>query len=179
MPYIFDAYNLYHVARNNMEESAEITPAMLCVMIAWDMRYIKDKAIICFDSVLPRGWPKKIEPEGFIEIRCSGHGYDADSLIEDLIEANSAPKRLTIISSDRRIRKAARARKCKSITSHDYLPEMLKRLAKIGTKPREPREKYTGVPDGQLGPWLDMFGIKKQLPEDPDGLDELMGRISN
>ena len=42
---------------------------------------------------------------------------NADARIEQLIAAHSAPKSLTVVSTDRRVRQAANRRKARSITS--------------------------------------------------------------
>ena len=46
---------------------------------------------------------------------------NADARIEDLIAAHSAPKSLTVVSSDRRIRRAAQRRRARSLSADEFL----------------------------------------------------------
>jgi predicted RNA-binding protein with PIN domain len=48
----------------------------------------------------------------------------ADARIEQLIAAHSAPKSLTVVSTDRRVRRAATRRKAKAMTADEYLDEL-------------------------------------------------------
>ncbi len=47
-------------------------------------------------------------------------GTDADTELERLIAAHSAPRRLLVVSGDRRIRRAAQRRRCRSVDSHTF-----------------------------------------------------------
>ncbi|MCH2135103.1 MAG: NYN domain-containing protein [Phycisphaerales bacterium] len=67
----------------------------------------------------PRG-PHAGLPTGMHAV-FSGHGATADDLIEARIAASNAPRTLTVVSSDRRIIKAARKRRCRSLTSEAFL----------------------------------------------------------
>jgi uncharacterized protein len=49
---------------------------------------------------------------------------NADARIERLIAEHSAPKSLTVVSTDRRVRQAANRRKARSIASEDFLDAM-------------------------------------------------------
>ncbi len=46
---------------------------------------------------------------------------EADDLIEQLIRDHSAPKRLTVVTADRRIQQAARRRRAQVISSEEWL----------------------------------------------------------
>src|SRR5262245_56771749 len=48
-------------------------------------------------------------------------GEEADDVIERLIRAESVPKRLVVVSSDHRIKDAARRRGCVALTAGEYL----------------------------------------------------------
>ncbi len=49
---------------------------------------------------------------------------NADARIEQLIAAHSAPKSLTVVSTDHRVRRAARRRKARSVTADEFLDEL-------------------------------------------------------
>jgi uncharacterized protein len=159
MPYLFDGYNVYHAARKLTEQWSDITSIALCRLIGQDMCYLRDWSIVVFDGSRPRGRPADVDPAKHIKIIYSGHDSDADVLLEELIEKNTAPRRLTVVSTDRQVRKATRRRRAKSLTSREYLEFMIKRSQRPAPPPPEPREKRHGLPEGQLDQWLELFGI--------------------
>ena len=162
MPFLFDGYNVYHGAVKLCEEWSRITPITLCKFIAEDMARIPDIATVVFDGRQPRGRKSKVEPLGFVKILYSGQNKEADVMLEKLIAKNTAPRRLIVVSSDRQLRRAARRRRAVSLSSVDYLLELIKRREQPPPIQKEPKEKHRGVPEGQLDKWLELFGI------DPD-----------
>jgi len=168
MPFLFDGYNVYHAACRLRPDWAHIVPITLCQYIAADICRLRDHGVIVFDGSLPRGRPEKVEPEGFLKIIYSGSESDADSLLEKLIQKNTAPRRLLVASSDRRIRRAARRRRAPSVTAQEYLQQMIIRMEQPPRRPSEPKEKYRGVPDGDLEDWLKMFGFDPETDDMDD-----------
>lgn len=165
MPFLVDGYNLYHAATRFSTDWAGLVPLKLCDLIAEDMQRLRDAAIVVFDGTRPRDQVTRIEPEGFVKLAYSGPYQEADDVIEDLIRRNSAPRRLIIVTSDRRIHKAARKRRAKSIKAQDYLLALIRR-ASAPQPPKDPPEKRLGVPPGQLNQWLDLFDIDPNEPPD-------------
>jgi predicted RNA-binding protein with PIN domain len=55
----------------------------------------------------------------------SGHEREADDLIESQIATSTAPRRLTVVSSDRRVKSAARKRGCKVLSSQAFLERLV------------------------------------------------------
>jgi hypothetical protein len=110
MPYIIDGYNLLHFIQKASEDFGAITDVRLCRVISGYLKLIDEKGEVIFDGTGPR------DKGGFdnisnLEVFFAGLRSDADTVIEDKIKASTAPKRLTIVSSDRRLRDAARKRK--------------------------------------------------------------------
>ena len=174
MPYLVDGYNVYHAARKMADQFSHITTLTLCQWIARDMQSLKDRAIVVFDGKKLRGQSLEILPAGFVEIFYSGPEQDADSALEDLIQQNTAPRRLTVVSADNRVRKAARHRRCKRLKSPEYLEELIWRQQTPPRRPTEPIQKRHGLAEGELPDWLERFG----LPNDkPDENENICGRI--
>jgi len=159
MPYLFDGYNVYHAARKLTEQWSDITSIALCRLIGLDMCYLHDWSIVVFDGNRPRGRPADVDPSKHIKIIYSGHDSNADILLAELIEKNTAPRRLKVVSTDRQVCKAARRRRAESLTSREYLELMIKRSQRPAPPPPEPREKRHGLPEGHLDQWLKLFGI--------------------
>jgi len=172
MPFLIDGYNVYHAAGKLYEQWSHSAPATLCELIAEDMRRMKDRATIVFDGVRPRDFSGHIEPAGFVKILFSGPDSDADSVLEKLIKKNTAPRRLQVVSSDNAVRRMARRRRSVSLTSQDYLLGLKIRQEQPPPPPPEPREKLRGVPEGELGTWLELFGIDPDEKGDETGMIE-------
>lgn len=164
MPYLFDGYNVYHTAGHLCHQWSHVTPDTLCQYIAEDMRRLDEHGVVVFDGARPSGSALEIEPRGYLRVVYAGGGNSADDLIEQMISDNTHPKRLSVVSSDRRIRKAARRRRAVSLASDDYLLALLAREDVPETGPREPEEKQQGLGEGQRNDWMELFGLD---PEEP------------
>jgi hypothetical protein len=119
----------------------------------------RDKAEIVFDGIGP---PDK---SGFnnicnLEITFSGRNTDCDAIIEQRILDSTAPAHLTIVSTDRRIRDAASARKATSIQSDEFWTIVTKRLGKQ-KKSKEPPGKRAGLTESETQLWLKTFGLNR------------------
>ncbi|MCG6154336.1 NYN domain-containing protein [Rubinisphaera margarita] len=87
-------------------------------------------------------------------------GYpDADTLIEELIREHSAPRQLTIVSSDHRLHKAARTRRAKPIDSDIFFDRLSRRS--VRSKPRPQTEPDTKAIEQEISEWY-----AAQLPDE-------------
>jgi predicted RNA-binding protein with PIN domain len=78
---------------------------------------------VVFDAAgAPPGLPHTLYHRG-IAVRFARDYDSADALIEELILADAAPRRLTVVSSDHRLHRAARRRKAKAIDSDRWYAE--------------------------------------------------------
>jgi hypothetical protein len=66
----------------------------------------------------------------------------------------------TSTSSDRRLRKAARARKAISVKSEVFWNNIQKQLSRKKTI-KEPAAKRQGLTDGETKQWLEFFGLEQ------------------
>jgi len=155
---IIDGYNLLWAAQKQSEAGA-ITDIQLCHMIGRYLRLTNQTGQIIFDGIGP---PDKspFAKAANLEIIFSGQNTDADSIIEAKITADSAPKRLTVISSDQQVRKAAKRAKSVSIKSEQFYGEMIKTLARKRPE-REPMEKRAGLDEAQTRQWLKYFELEQ------------------
>ncbi len=156
MPVIIDGYNLLWAIKNP-DEGTSINDVSMCQMLDTYFGISSQKAEIIFDGIGP---PDK---SGFnnmshLEITFSGHEIDCDTVIEQRINESTAPTHLTIISTDRKIRDAAAARKAISIQSDEFWAIVEKRLARQ-KRGKEPAAKRTGITESETELWLKMFGL--------------------
>jgi hypothetical protein len=104
--------------------------------------------LVCDGTPQPR-------PEGLpdaIHVLWSGHAHEADDLIEDVIARTTTPGRLVVVSSDNRLIRAAKRRRCNWLRSDAFLRTMLDDLAR--GKPSAAR------PDSETDEdWKDLFGL--------------------
>lgn len=156
--FIIDGNNLLHSIHKEDLDSGPISDVGLCRIIGRYLKLTGWKGEVIFDGTGPR------DKSGFdnisnLEVFFAGLGTDTDAVIEDKINASSAPKRLTIVSSDRRLRKAARARKAASIKSEMFWMNLQKQLSRK-TKVQEPFEKRQGISASETKQWLEFFGLE-------------------
>ena len=82
---------------------------------------------VVFDAADPLpGLPRVLTHRG-LTVRFASQYEDADALIEELIRADSAPRRLTVVSSDHRLQRAARRRKARAVDSDAWYAQVLRR----------------------------------------------------
>jgi predicted RNA-binding protein with PIN domain len=155
--YIIDGHNLLH-AITKVDESAEsITDIQLCRIISYYLHLTGQKGELVYDGTGPRD-KDAFDNMNHLEVSFAGIGTDADTVIEDKIKANTAPRRLRIVSSDIRLRKAARARRAASIKSEEFWIKVYKQLNKKRPQ-KEPAAKRHGLSKSETKQWLDIFGI--------------------
>jgi hypothetical protein len=159
MAVIIDGHNLLWLIRNQ-EEDQSITDVGLCRLLDVYFGLTNESAEIIFDGIGP---PDKSGFDGIrnLDITFSGRATDCDTLVENKILESTAPKRLIIVSSDRRLRDAADDRKATAIKSEDFWEMVKKRISKY--KPgKEPAQKRKGLTQSETELWLKEFGIEKQ-----------------
>lgn len=157
--FIIDGHNLLHSIREADEGPESISDVQLCRIVGRYLKLIGEKGEIIFDGTGPRD-KSEFDNISNLEVLFAGLGTDADTIIEDKIRANTAPKRLTIVSSDRRLRKAAQMRKAAVVKSQVFWNNLQKQLSrKKGI--REPAAKRQGLTESETKQWLEFFGLEQ------------------
>ena len=157
MPFLIDGYNLLRAIQKLDEQFDVLDEAGLCRILSEYLKRKRSHAQVIFDGLGP---PDKSDLSGFgkVEVYFSGQELEADDVIEDKILSNTAPKRLVVISTDRRIRAAAGKRKAISVRSELFFDEMEKTLERKIATP-EPHEKRGGLTEAEAQQWIDFFDI--------------------
>ena len=155
---IIDGTNLLWAVQESPDDREITTEVQLCETL--DRYFIQtgEEGEIVFDG----GGPADTSIFGnvtHLEIFFSGFHKDADTVIEEKILAGTAPLRLTVVSSDRRLRLAAAERKAAALKSDLFWNLVLKELARKRPRRQEPDEKRDGLTEGETDKWLDMFGL--------------------
>ena len=155
--FIIDGHNLLHTIFKLEGDSGAISDVGLCRILGRYFTLTGEKGEMIFDGTGP---PDKggFDNISNLEVFFAGLRTDADTVIEDKIRANTAPKRLAVVSSDRRLRSAARKRKATSIKSDVFWNDVQKQLSKKRPA-KEPTEKRQGLNEGETEKWLEFFGF--------------------
>lgn len=185
---LIDTSNVLHVTGVLPTHLAGLDVPMLARLIAAS-RYGRRRSVLVCDGVGPPAAasgplalpdahssmpaPTNTAPSGKeiagLDVVYAGAGREADDVIELLIARDSAPRRLLVVSTDRRIARAARRRQARSISSEDFL----RQLANDSDKPKaKPLPGFaTQVPLNQyaVGYWMAMFGYGPAGEQAPPG----------
>ncbi len=157
MPLLIDGHNLLWAVQGVADDAEEVSDVKLCYIIGRYLVLIGEVGEIVFDGTGPRN-KSRFENVNMLETIFSGMFADADSVIEDKIKLSTAPRRLTVVSSDRRLRDAARSRKAKCLKSEDFWEEVVRELGRK-RGPREPAAKEWGLSEAETQKWLEFFGM--------------------
>ncbi len=158
MPIIIDGHNLLYAVKA-MTEGQVLSEVQLCKLISGYLKQTKQRGEVIFDG---RGPLDKSGLAGTtnLEVSFSGSATDADSVVEDRIKASTAPKRLTVVSNDHRLIKAAKARKAVAVTADDFWEKVFKNLTRK-RREAEPQGKRAGITEGETEFWLKFFKLDK------------------
>jgi len=109
--------------------------------------------IVVFDPGQAPPPAKRLRGKG-IKVLFAPPGSKADTLIINLIKKSPHPKGLTIVSSDREVRRAARARRAKMMTAQRFA-RMLSRPKRLPFM--EPTIKEKGLSSSEVKEWMAIF----------------------
>ena len=171
MSLLIDGYNVLHIAgilgRGVGPGSLQRSRLAMLNFLAESLEPVEiSRMTVVFDARNPPpGMPRVIDHRG-ITVRFAAQHDNADALIEELIRADSAPRRLTVVSSDHRIQRAARRRKARAVDADVWYAEVLRRR----------RERQKSLPESAVRPavplleedvnyWIRQFGGKSLLKE--------------
>ena len=157
---IIDAYNVLH--RTGVLPPSLAGPDLkeLCGLIARSRYAARSPLLVCDGG--PAGDPDPASDRSFrvahqgVEVLYAGKGIEADDAIERLVLAHSAPKRLTVVSSDRRVQRVGKRRRARVLDSDAFLAHLAadagKRPAKLPPYPKTPLEH------DEVDGWMREFG---------------------
>jgi predicted RNA-binding protein with PIN domain len=166
MRYLIDGYNLLHamgllngkVGPHGLEKARLALLGRLCGDHGDDTNAVT----VVFDaSGAAPGAAAEEEYRG-LHIRYALDG-EADEVIETLIQRESTPRQLMVVSDDHRIQQAGRRRHCPVRGCLDYLEEMERRRRVKPTQP-ETSVKPEHVSSAETEQWLREFA---DLVDDP------------
>jgi predicted RNA-binding protein with PIN domain len=174
---IIDGYNLLHASGllgrgrgpGFLERSRQ---ALLNFLVESLDEKSLSRCTVVFDAsekTAPRGRPRITAHRG-ITVQYASGMPSADELIEELILKHSSPRKLTVVSSDHRLHRAAKRRKATPVDSDVWFRQVIRdranrhRAADGGSaKPSEPASEF------EVNWWLKKFGFAPpQSVPDPE-----------
>jgi predicted RNA-binding protein with PIN domain len=168
MPILIDGYNLLNVApvpvpargKGNLERARLALLNFLAESL--DPAEVP-KTIVVFDAHDPPwGVAREMRHKGLL-VRFAAREEDADSLIEKLIQADSSPRRLTVVSSDHRIQRAAKRRRARAVDSDVWYAEVLRARAERHMTAAEGPDRPAGpLLEEEVHYWMEEFGLDKK-----------------
>jgi len=166
MSLLIDGYNLLNavgiIGRGIRTTSLERSRLALLNFLAESLEpsEIATTTIVFDAHSPPPGLPRVLEHRG-LKIRFAGQYDDADSLLEELIRADTSPRRLTVVSSDHRLQRAAHRRRARAVDSDVWYGEIIhRRHAKASTTAGSVPRTKPNVPllEEEVERWLRQFG---------------------
>jgi len=170
VPFLIDGNNLIHALRQAGIEVGRVGLRQLLGRLSSG----GEKVQLVFDGPPPAEVPGGQSDDRGLEVAYSA-ARSADELIVERIAGDTAPRRLTVVSSDREIRRAARRRRCRLATSQDFIEFLLRALVRRAkSRPAEPPEKRKGLTAEQARRWLRELGLDEASPHrgEPHGPTE-------
>jgi predicted RNA-binding protein with PIN domain len=159
VPVVIDGNNLLYAARRVAESDVLIGRSMLCDTVAkWAQRR-RERVTVVFDGPAPPAALAAQIGNPAITVSYSGAGVSADAALVQRLAADSAARRLLLVTSDRELVRAAKSRRARTMRSEEFWQLVQHDLARPSRGPREPREKHTGLEPGAADEWLDEFGL--------------------
>ncbi len=164
MALIIDGYNLLHAANivaigpgaYSLAKSRRSLLRFLASIVAKDER---PTTTVVFDGAqAPPGLPRESEFAG-MRVVFSRSGEEADDVIEGLIQQDTSPRQLTVVSSDHRLHRAARRRQAKAVDSEQWCQQ--RRVQRSVADPKSvPQQKSDDptIDDQDVAEWMEIFG---------------------
>jgi predicted RNA-binding protein with PIN domain len=166
MPLIIDGYNLLHASgilgsgrgQGHLERAR--TALLNCLAESLPENEISQTAVVFDAREPPWNVARQVKHAG-ITVHFASRYEDADSQIEELIRAHTSPKKLTVVSSDHRLHRAAKRRKATPVDSDVWFLELMRsRAARNQPDPEKvvkPEGPFSNI---EVEYWLKHFGME-------------------
>jgi len=155
---IIDGDNLLWALRQTLEEREITTELEMCRVLSRYFASTGEPGQVVFDGAGPAD-RSDFDTIANPEIIFAGFSRDADSVIEERLKVNTSPRRLTVVSSDRRLRKAAATRKATAVKSEEFWEQVRREIGRKKPRKTEPQEKKEGLSESETDKWMETFGL--------------------
>ena len=178
MPLLIDGYNLMYAAgitadipassrrRGSLERSRMALVEFIAAQL--DLAERRTTTIVFDAAGAPPGLPHTLHHEE-LTIRFAKGYSNADELLEDLIDEHNDPRRLTVVSSDHRVQRAAKRRKAAAVDSDVWYEQIRQRRREAARRERAQLDEAKPSPpvgDAEVAFWLNR--VLDDRPARPD-----------
>jgi predicted RNA-binding protein with PIN domain len=170
MALLIDGYNLLH-ATDIFGEAGPGTElhrtrlAFLNFLARAISKRQRAQTTIVFDAAgAPPGLPRTIYHED-MTVHFAARHSEADEMIEDLLEQHPAPRSLTVVSSDRRVQRAARHRGAAYVDSSQWYAD-IRAAARQAREEQSAAEAGPAKDPGDVNYWIGQFGEAPSVDDD-------------
>jgi len=161
---LIDGNNLLHA----MHEHAPIPPVGRETLVRVIERWAgeRDEHItLVFDGAPPGGDLRKQTSSARVAVRFSAP-QTADDVIVAAVNAAKRPDQILVVSTDSAIRHAARLRRCREVSSQEFVSELFRTEARNAGYTYNPPEKPSDVSPDERREWMKLFGADEAEPFD-------------
>lgn len=168
MALLIDGYNLLHVTGlsgkgggpGSFQRSREALLRFLAASLNADER--KTTTVVFDAADAPPGLPAIVAHEE-ITVRYARDYPDADALIEELINKESAPRKLLVVSSDHRIQRAAKRRRSRTVDSDVWYADLWQRRIHSRTAAQQlvPEKPIGDLSPAEIAHWVSEFSANE------------------
>lgn len=175
MPVLIDGNNLLHAA-GATDLAIRSSRVGLCHALGEWAKKQNERVRIVFDGPPPRDAILEQMAHGGVSVSFSGAGVAADEVLVEMIRTDSAPRRLTVVSSDHEVQRAARRRRCRIEESEAFARSVAIDLRRRTSAGDTTSEKPAGLTADELKLWLKAFAVDQD--DDRPGEGPTTGRRS-
>ncbi len=186
MPLLIDGYNLLHMlgwidSRRGPKALAEARGRLVRFLAGVLSPAQRAQTTVVFDAAQPPPLAARLlRPEG-ITVRFAVGYSSADELLEELIDQAQAPKSYVVVSSDRRVQRAALRRQMEAVDCGTWYERLLAKRPTHRSAAEEVRPPWTYMPlsDWEVEQWVRTFygqespEPERTAPQPPEELSDL------
>jgi len=158
MPLLIDGYNLLWAIQKQPLDGAEISDLGLCRIIDEYLDVTGQEGEIVFDGTGPPEKTEFYQSVSILVITFAGADTDADTIIINSVKNSTAPRQLTVVSNDGKIRRSVKTRNATVVSSEEFWRQ-LRRMPRKRRRSAEPSAKIWGINDSETSQWLRTFGL--------------------
>lgn len=169
MPYLIDGYNFIHCdsrLENVLEKNTlESCRTALITILASFRRTTNEEIIVVFDGGKSGAIYPRVQNKNGIKLIYSDPDSDADTAIEEFLEAAQGQKGFVVVSSDKKVRRVGRHFGAGVMSSNEFrllVDQKLRPKRNRRSKEKLPKEKLEGIDKHQAKFWLEIFGIEEE-----------------
>lgn len=174
LAFLIDGYNLIHalglVHKKIIAKELETARRRLLEFLHERLEPLSGDITVVFDAKRRQRHVPSEYQDGRIQVCFAGRNLEADDVIEELLAKNTSPRRLVVVSEDRRLRDAAARRRARCWGAAELLDHM-EGSAELAAPPTPAVAEQPRLSPKEVQQWLREFDGVELPNEYRDFLD--------